>query len=73
MKFALVAFLIFNGEIHAFKMDSGLTYDDCQAATVKGLRSAVIAPGLTVDLSRAPLVCEIEAAPAITVATFGEE
>lgn len=73
MHFSLIAFLILNGEIHAFKMDENLTYDDCHAAIVAGVSRADIVPGVTVDLSGAPLVCQIETGPAITVATYGEE
>jgi hypothetical protein len=71
MKFALVAYLILNGDIHAFTLDEHLTYDDCQAAIMGGVKSADIVPGLSVDLSRAPLVCEIEAAPSAIVAYGG--
>jgi hypothetical protein len=69
MKFSLIAYLIITGDVHAFKLDSGLTYEDCNAAVSRGgAKSTTIAPGLSVDLSKAPLVCEIELQPAITVA-----
>jgi len=73
MTFSLVAYLILSGEIHAFKLDSNLTYDDCQAAIASGMHNAEIVPGISADLSRAPLVCQIESAPDVVVAASGEE
>lgn len=70
MKFALIAFLILNGENHAFILDEHLTYDDCQAAIDGGVKSADIVPGLSVDLTGAPLVCELQSAP-VAIAVFG--
>lgn len=31
MKFALILLLAFNGQLHAFTMDSGLSAEDCAA------------------------------------------
>lgn len=73
MHFSLIAYLVLSGQIHAFKMDSHLTYSDCHAAIAVGVRSAEIVPGMTVDLSRAPLVCQIETAPDVIIAAYGEE
>ena len=68
MKFALVAYAILSGDIHSFVLDEHLTYQDCQHAIHQGVRAAEIVPGVTVDLRRAPLVCELEAKPGVTMA-----
>ncbi|TCU34103.1 hypothetical protein [Rhizobium azibense] len=72
MTFAFLAFLAINGEIHTFVLDQHLSYSDCQTAIHKGVKAAEIIPGVTIDLSGAPLVCELETAPAVTVAAAGE-
>ncbi|NEI70997.1 hypothetical protein GR212_15570 [Rhizobium lusitanum] len=68
MKFALVAYALISGDIHSFVLDEHLTYQDCQQAIHEGVRAAEIVPGVTVDLRRAPLVCELES-PAQVIMT----
>ncbi len=63
MKFALVAYALLSGDIHSFVMDSGLSYSECMQAVRHGVTVADIAPGVAIDLSGAPLVCELETTP----------
>lgn len=67
MKFALVAYAVLSGDIHSFVMDSGLTYRECMQAVQEGVTVANIVPGVTIDLSGAPLVCELETSPAVNL------
>jgi hypothetical protein len=60
MTFALVAFLTFAGQVHAYVLDTGLTYADCHAAVDAGALSADLPHALRVNLDGAPLVCELE-------------
>lgn len=68
MKFLLVAYAILSGDVHSFVMDSGLTYQECMQAIADGVTVADIVPGVTIDLSSAPLVCELETPPQVIVA-----
>lgn len=68
MKFALVAYAILSGDIQSFVMDSGLTYRECMHAIKQGVTVAEIVPGVSIDLSGAPLVCELETVPSVTMA-----
>lgn len=70
MKFALVAYALLSGDIHAFVLDSNLTYEDCKAALAQGVTVADIVPGMSIDLNGAPLVCELENGAAVNVAAY---
>ncbi len=59
MKFALIALLASHGHVDAYKLDSGLTYDDCQAGIVSVL-PADLPADLQTLLADAPRVCQLE-------------
>ncbi|WPE19924.1 hypothetical protein [Shinella zoogloeoides] len=67
MKFVLVALASLNGDVHSFVLDGPMTYQDCRKAMAESVTWAEIVPGMWIDLSGAPLVCEPDAAPAVTV------
>lgn len=48
MTFALVALILIGGQVEAFEIDHGLTYEDCKRAVE------------VVDVITTPLVCELE-------------
>lgn len=60
MTFKLIAFLIMFGDVHAFELDSDMSYEDCQQATVSGVQTAILFEGLEIDLSGAAFVCELD-------------
>lgn len=61
MKYLLIAYVLSTGgNVDAYVMDSGLTYEDCMISVMQPLQAYQVTPTLVVGSDRADLVCELD-------------